>query len=167
MADEEKQRKVSVPSIERVVKAISEGAYDESISEIQVALDKRRDVLKEQVLERVRRIYGEDAEIVVSKDSHQTSSLTEKRNPFVQKAEREGASESEHPTLVDPVPLTASTADEIDENRITDDPLDNVNGEAGLPMNEVERRMASGEQIVDIEHRGAIIGGMSASQMGN
>lgn len=172
MTDDQKQRKPSTPQLDRVIDAIERGDYDEKIIELHRALAARQDVLKVQVLEQVRQVFGEDAEIVSSKKFSLSpiDRIDQGKdidgpdgNPFVKKAERDGETTRPSP----PPPVTSATADQIDENRVTKDPLENVQSEAGLSVSEVERRMMSGEQVVDIENRGAIISGLSASDIGD
>lgn len=189
MTEDQKQRKPSTPQLDRVIDAIERGDYDEKIIELHRALAARQDVLKAQVLEQVRQVFGDDAEIVASKKFKLVPGLEgdegtpiyqagDDDNPFVQKAERtETAAERGKRVMQNandgktraapPPPVTSATADQIDENRVTKDPLENVKSEAGLSVSEVERRMMSGEQVVEIEHRGAIISGLSSSQIGD
>lgn len=84
MTDTKRGRPAQTPDLDRVLTAINAGKYDERILEIDDALENRRDHLKEQLMERVRKVFGPNAEVVITK----LVKPIESSNPFVNKAMR-------------------------------------------------------------------------------
>jgi hypothetical protein len=77
-------RKPSVPNIERVKTAITDGRYDEHLGDLQNWIKDRQQALKDDVLQHVRQVFGDEAQIVIQNGNNppQPTSL----NPFIQKA---------------------------------------------------------------------------------
>lgn len=174
MSEETKTvRKPTTPNIDRVVEAIDRGDYDDKVLRLWESLTNRREVLKAQILEQVRQVFGQDAKVVASEkfslpSTEQTDRGEDTDNPFVKKSERtETAAERGRRVMQNanvgktrPAPKpTNEAAEELDENQVTPDPLENINP--------IEERLMRGEAVTEIEHRGAIISGLGSSQIGD
>lgn len=126
--------------------AIMAGQFDGRFDKIVEAMDERREARKTAVMNQVREVFGPDAvvQLSVPPDMDDPSESTPdarpiETNPFLKK----------------------QAAEDDDEPSITDT-LDS------LPVNQVEREMIEQGKVesLPIEHRGAIIGGLTSSDMG-
>ena len=131
-----------------VVNWIRDGSLDGEFEALETAMNDRRENRKQAVMDQVHEVFGRDAVVQLSvppdmddlfDDSSESTTDTRpiETNPFLKKQ-----------------------AAEDDEPPITDT-LDS------LPVNQVEREMIEQGKVesLPIEHRGAIIGGLTSSDM--
>lgn len=69
-------------SLDGFLAKLKAGVYDDDIAVVQKIIDERKDVLKEGIRKQVKAIFGDDAEIVESRQLGK-SDPKEKRNPFL------------------------------------------------------------------------------------
>lgn len=136
-----------LPDLEIVTRAIERGKYDGNFGDIEKAMEARRLKRKSEVMAQVKEVFGSDAKI--SFENH-----SEDENPFVKRAKQ-------------PIVATDHSRDEIERlneelsDGPTPDPLESNT------MDNLEQRMISeGAALeVPIERRGAIISGLSSSDI--
>jgi hypothetical protein len=188
MPEAKRGRPQSAPDFDRVVEAISSGKYDERILEIHDALSSRRDVLREQLLVRVREVFGPEAEVVMKQ-------AEVAKNLFVQKAK-------ERSRDAEPIAEGITGLDRSHQYRVNpdDNNLYRLEKDYGNGMiaivddfgdhrhdipkiewdgwrlfdnedNSEAEELPAQDQVtigdVPLDRRGPMIGGMSASMMGN
>jgi hypothetical protein len=136
------------PSLEKICREIIRGRYDGEFDRIMEAMDARRSQRKAEVFAQVQEVFGPEARI----------SFGEKSEPPAE----------ERPTEDNPFVRVAAEAaravrnDEI-ELRADDEVVDPL----ADSESDVERQMVDEGKIenLPIEQRGAIIGGLSSSQI--
>lgn len=101
MTESKRGRPASTPDLDRVVDAINAGKYDERLLEVDDALENRREHLKAQLLERVRKVFGPDADVVMKPKMEPMKPL-ETSNPFVNRALRGKVVEDQNNVLPGP-----------------------------------------------------------------
>jgi hypothetical protein len=142
-----------VPDVDEFILGVAQGAYDDDLRRITEALLKRREALKESIRERVRELFGRNAEIVV-----------EKRNPFV---DRSRPAPPPEPKGAMEIWREGANKSEDDDDEVQGDalsiPFDVESPEKNLDR--IEDRLNAGQQP-PIEQRGAIIGGISSTDIG-
>lgn len=145
MNDEPKKRgrPPSKLDINRFLDAIADGLFDEDLARVEGVCKDRRDLLKQKVLDQVHEVFGPDAVVQIPRSGHRArAGVLPRPNPFVDKAQGKD--------------LTFTTPTDTEEDVITPDAL----------ADEKLEVINSGEQV-PIEMRGAIIGGLSVSDIGD
>jgi hypothetical protein len=181
MTETKRGRPTQAPDFEKVITAINEGKYDERILEIDDALENRRDHLKAQLRERVKKVFGADADVVIN--SHSV-----KENIFVQRAkERSRDIRSEPETKPE---LSSNYRVNPEDSNVYHLEIDSDNGMVSVSdmngntinllkdiwtawpiytddINETVPEPELDQSDVPLDRRGPIIGGMASYQMGN
>lgn len=141
---------LELPDLTVVLVAIDQGKYDNNFALIEEQMQKRRTARQEEVLAQVHEVFGEDAEITLPEEETPLNKLFKKTG--------EEKSEIEKPN---PFFRRAQTQQEpqVEEESEPGDALDS--------MNELENKMITegSAQEVPIESRGAIISGLSSSDI--
>jgi hypothetical protein len=135
-------RPPSKPNLDAFLKAIADGTFDDDLARIQGVCKNRDDVLKQQVLDLVHEVFGPDAQVQiprVGEERRPRGPQTMKKNPFLEKSKAETPQDPQVRDDDEPVP-----------DQLEDATLQAIN---------------SGEEI-PLHLRGAIIGGLTAADMG-
>lgn len=122
--------------ISEFLKAIDSGRFDDSLIVLEKEIEKRKDHLKESVRQRVKEIFGENADVVI-RDEMQPMTPPEVKNPFVSRA------------LEGKVVAATEPETEIETDEPTPDPLSNLDS--------IEQQM---EETGGVERRGSSVGGL-------
>lgn len=80
MSEEQQQtrgRKPTTPNIDNVIKAIERGDYDDRLTDLSTMVTVRYKIAQERVLEEVRRVFGEDADVVTQKGNNTSTQRSE------------------------------------------------------------------------------------------
>lgn len=128
------------PDLEIVVKAVICGKYDDHFAAIDQALEDRRRARRDAVLAQVKEVFGDNAEV----------RLTDIAPLAPQPEPRQTVPGPNDNPFVQRAQQASGNSEVVTEDALSD--LDSV--EAGM------------EEPLDIERRGAIIGGMHSSDMG-
>lgn len=142
------EQQVEEQEIDKTVALIRSGDFDGSFDKIVAAMGERRETRKQAVLAQVREVYGQNA--VVSIPSVPTDkALSEhvESNPFLRKQQSTDE-------------MVTNEMQTLDNNEVGDA----LSGDTG----DIEKRMIeeSAAEQLPIERRGAIIGGLSSSDIG-
>jgi hypothetical protein len=88
MSDEQKEqkktRKAARPRLDAIVRHIVAGSYDDELDKIDSALDRRRQKLQGDLLEKVKKVFGKDATVSTSSQERPPKPI-ERPNPFLSK----------------------------------------------------------------------------------
>jgi hypothetical protein len=135
-------RKPMTPNFEQVVAAVERGEYDETLHELTSAINSRKEARQNRVLELVREVWGQGADVVITKTTLSPSAQPE---PVVEQPEAEV---DERPT--DPLAHLDAVEAKMEQENLTG------NSEVSqVPADQVP-----------IEQRGAVISGLHSSDMG-
>lgn len=70
MAEEQKKtRKAARPRLDAIVRHVVAGSYDEDLDKLQSAIDRRNQKLQHDLMERVNKVFGKHARVVVDEQS--------------------------------------------------------------------------------------------------
>lgn len=132
------------PDIQRIINGIKIGAYDGAFIEIEEALSQRREVRKAQILELVREVFGEDADVVSRSEAPRVEPNAPLENLFIKKSKAE----------------TDTSDDALSQS--TSDPFEHMDKtEVAMEGDESSQARAA----PDIERRGAVISGLHSSDI--